>query len=51
MTPEGKLLVLPAGEIVERARGKSAMPDTVLKSLTKSERRDVVEFLAGLRGE
>jgi quinoprotein glucose dehydrogenase len=51
MTPEGMLLVLPAGEIVERARGKSAMPDTVLKSLTKSEIRDVVEFLAGLRGE
>lgn len=49
MTPEGKPFSLPKSEVVDRARGKSAMPDTVMKNLTKAELRDVVEFLAGLR--
>jgi quinoprotein glucose dehydrogenase len=46
MTPEGKLLDVPKAQIEERQRGKSAMPEDIRKFLTKSELRDLVEFLA-----
>jgi quinoprotein glucose dehydrogenase len=46
MTAEGKLLTVRKDQIDERRRGKSAMPDDVVKFLTKSEIRDLVEFLA-----
>ena len=49
MTAEGKLIVVPKKQIDERQSGKSAMPDDVMKSLSKSELRDLVEFLAGLK--
>ena len=51
MTPEGKLLSVPRDDIEERQAGKSAMPEDVIKVLTKSELRDLVEFLAGLKEE
>ncbi len=49
ITPEGKILVVAKGKIDERTRGKSAMPDDVVKLLTKRELRDLVEFLASLK--
>jgi quinoprotein glucose dehydrogenase len=49
MTAEGKLVVIPKDKIDERQTGKSAMPDDVIKHLSKSELRDLVEFLAGLK--
>jgi quinoprotein glucose dehydrogenase len=49
MTPEGKLLVVPKDQIDERETGKSAMPEDITKHLSRSEIRDLVEFLAGLK--
>jgi len=50
MTPEGKLVTVDKSQIDQRATGKSAMPQDVAKPLSKSDLRDVVEFLAGLKG-
>jgi len=49
VTPEGKLLTIDKSTIDERASGPSAMPDTVAKFLTKSELRDLIEYLATLK--
>jgi quinoprotein glucose dehydrogenase len=49
MTPEAHLISIPKSAIEERKRGASAMPEDLLKSLSKSEIRDLVEFLAGSR--
>jgi len=49
MTAEGKLVTVAKDEIDERHPGKSAMPEDVIKKLSKSELRDLVEFLAGLK--
>jgi quinoprotein glucose dehydrogenase len=50
MSPEGKLLTIPKSAIESRTTGKSAMPQDVAKTLTRSDIRDLVEFLAGLSG-
>ena len=49
MTAEAKLIVVPKKDIDERSRGKSAMPEDLIKHLSKSELRDLVEFLASLK--
>ena len=49
MTPEGQLLVVPKGHIEERRSGKSAMPEDLIKHLSRKEVRDLVEFLASLK--
>ncbi len=49
MTPEGNLLAVPKADINTRRRGPSAMPADLVKRLTKSELRDLVEFLASLK--
>jgi quinoprotein glucose dehydrogenase len=49
MTAEGQLLTVPKAKIDERARGKSAMPDDVIKHLSNRDLRDLVEFLANLK--
>jgi quinoprotein glucose dehydrogenase len=46
MTAEGKSIAVPKADVEERARGASAMPDDLLKGLSKSEIRDLVEFLS-----
>jgi quinoprotein glucose dehydrogenase len=48
-TADGKVVAVPIAKIDERDPGKSAMPDDVVRHLTKRELRDVVEFLAGLK--
>jgi quinoprotein glucose dehydrogenase len=49
MTPEGRLLTIAKDQIDERRAEKSAMPEDLLKYLSKSELRDLVEFLAELK--
>jgi quinoprotein glucose dehydrogenase len=50
MTAEAKLIVVPKDQIDDRRGGKSAMPEDLIKHLSRSELRDLVEFLAGLKG-
>jgi quinoprotein glucose dehydrogenase len=49
MTAEGALIVVPKSKIEERKTGKSAMPEDLIKHLSRKEMRDLVEFLAGLK--
>jgi quinoprotein glucose dehydrogenase len=49
MTPEGALVTVPKADIEERTRGKSAMPEDVVQHLSRSDLRDLVEFLSSLR--
>ncbi|HKI38481.1 MAG TPA: PVC-type heme-binding CxxCH protein [Gemmataceae bacterium] len=49
LTADGKLVPIPRAKIDERTRGKSAMPDDVVRHLTKRELRDVVEYLVSLK--
>jgi quinoprotein glucose dehydrogenase len=46
---DGSVKTIQKNLIEERLRGKSAMPEDVAKMLTKSELRDIVEFLAQLK--
>ncbi len=46
---EGTPIDVPKSEIDERKRGPSAMPDDVVRKLTKHELRDLVEFLSTRR--
>ncbi len=48
-TPEGKIVTVPAGDVDGERPDKSAMPDDLVKKLSKRELRDVVEFLSGLK--
>ena len=47
ITAEGKLVNVPKADVEDRRRGASAMPEDTIKKLSKSELRDLVEFLAG----
>jgi quinoprotein glucose dehydrogenase len=49
ITPEGKFVSVPKADIEEQKRGASAMPQDLIKHLSKSEVRDLVEFLATLK--
>lgn len=49
MNAERQTLVVLKQQIDERRTGKSAMPEDIVKKLSKSELRDLVEFLAGLK--
>jgi quinoprotein glucose dehydrogenase len=49
MTPEGEALVVLKKDVEDRQTGKSAMPEDTIKHLTKSELRDLIEFLASLK--
>jgi quinoprotein glucose dehydrogenase len=49
MTAEAKLIEVLKSEVEERKRGASAMPEDLVKKLSKAEIRDLVEFLAGLK--
>ncbi len=46
MTPEGKLVTILKDDVDERKRGASAMPADLIKSLSRSEVRDLVAYLA-----
>jgi quinoprotein glucose dehydrogenase len=49
LTAEGKPVTVAKSQVEERTRGKSVMPEDVVKHLSRRELRDLVEFLAGLR--
>jgi quinoprotein glucose dehydrogenase len=49
ITAEGKPMTIPLNQIDERTTGKSAMPEDLITRLTKSELRDLVEYLASLK--
>jgi quinoprotein glucose dehydrogenase len=47
--PDGKLVSLNKADIEERTTGKSGMPEDIVKKLSKSDLRDLVEFLSSLK--
>jgi quinoprotein glucose dehydrogenase len=49
ITAEGKIVVVPKDKIEERMAGKSAMPEDVIKHMSKRDLRDLVEYLASLK--
>jgi len=46
---DGKLITIPQDDIEGRKSAKSPMPEDIYKHLSKSELRDLVEFLASLK--
>jgi quinoprotein glucose dehydrogenase len=50
ITVEGKPLNVPKHTIEDRKRGPSAMPGDLAQKLSKTELRDLIEFLASLKG-
>lgn len=49
MTVEGQVISVPRAQVEERTRGKSAMPEDLLRFLSPRDVRDLVEFLASLQ--
>jgi quinoprotein glucose dehydrogenase len=49
VTPENKEVVVPTADVLRRRTGPSAMPDDLVKKLSRRELRDVVEFLSSLK--
>lgn len=49
VTPENKTLVIPVADVDAAKPDKSAMPEDLIKKLSKRELRDVVEFLSSLK--
>jgi quinoprotein glucose dehydrogenase len=49
ITAEGAIVTVKADQIEERKSGKSAMPEDVIKHLSRREMRDLVEYLASLK--
>jgi quinoprotein glucose dehydrogenase len=49
MTPDGQLVTIPIMQIDERQRGPSSMPGDLVQKLSRTELRDLVEFLATLQ--
>lgn len=48
-TPEGKIVIVPAADVDGERPDKSAMPDDLVKKMSKRDLRDVVEFLSSLK--
>jgi quinoprotein glucose dehydrogenase len=48
-TAEAKIVKVPAADVDFEKPDKSAMPDDLVKKMSKRELRDVIEFLAGLK--
>lgn len=49
MSSEGQLMTILKSDIDERSRGPSAMPSDAVQKLSRTELRDLVEFLVGLQ--
>jgi quinoprotein glucose dehydrogenase len=49
VTAEGQPLTVPKDTIEDRRRGVSAMPADLVQKLSKTELRDLIEFLASLK--
>ncbi len=46
MKPDGQLVVVPQDDVDDRAKGKSGMPEDLVKQLSKADLRDLVAYLA-----
>jgi quinoprotein glucose dehydrogenase len=51
MDAEGKVTSVAKADIDESRRGVSAMPADLIKTLSRRDLRDLIEYLAGRRGE
>ena len=51
LEPEKQHIVVEKSDIKTRDRGPSAMPDSLIKTLSKRDLRNLVEFLASLKTE
>lgn len=51
INPQGQLVKVAKADVEERQKGKSSMPEDVMKNLTRRELRDLVEFLGTLKGK
>ncbi|MGO9920581.1 MAG: PVC-type heme-binding CxxCH protein [Isosphaeraceae bacterium] len=51
ITPEGQPMVVSKDAIEERKRGPSAMPADLVSKLSKTELRDLIEYLANLKAK
>ena len=49
VTPENKVIVVPKDDVDTEKPDKSAMPEDLVKKLSKRELRDLVEFLISLK--
>jgi hypothetical protein len=49
MTAEGQVIAIAKSDIDERSRGPSAMPSDLTQKLSRSDVRDLVEYLAALQ--
>lgn len=47
--PDASLVILDKAKIEDRAVGKSGMPDDLIKKMSKSDIRDLVEYLSTLK--
>lgn len=51
MDSEGKLITVDSETVVTRKKGKSSMPADLIKFLSRRELRNLVSYLASLKGE
>jgi len=51
ITAEGQSVIVPKDTIEERKRGPSAMPADLVSKLSKTELRDLIEYLANLKAK
>lgn len=51
MDADGKLITVDPESVVSRKKGKSSMPADLIKHLSRRELRDLVAYLASLKGE
>ncbi len=49
MKPMGEIIIVEKDKIDAQAKGKSGMPDDIVKQLSKSDIRDLVEYLSTLK--
>lgn len=51
VTPEGQQIKVRKADVEERQKGKSSMPEDLIKQLTRRELRDLVAYLSTLKGK
>ena len=49
MTADGSIVAIATDDVDDRASGKSAMPEDLVKTLSKADIRDLVEYLSTLK--
>ncbi len=49
MKPTGEVVTIARSDVEEQAKGKSGMPEDLVKQLSKSDIRDLVEYLSTLQ--